>query len=608
MMCTIYKNIFDNTPHYVDVSKLLERIRTGRSEVLVKEIRTQLDKERANKLKANLPSICFSGQFKERKDNALIKHSGLICLDFDNVAPNRRGQLMLNVFIFALWVSPSGKGLKALVKIKHPEKHRQHFEALRVEFPDVDKSGINESRVCYESSDPSIYVNKDAVVWGNTKEEAIVQHVAPKATQSEVFEKVVKWLSNKGDAFRTGERNLFIFKLASACCRFGISESESSSLCRIAFSADNSFTDNEMKRTVKSAYITNASSFATAEFTNDRLTDKKTKYEITTKEISADIYNLEIRPKDVIFGEDVKREALDIYENGFNQVMGVGINSLDHIWKMKKSEISLLTGIGNYGKSTFLKWYIIVRVLKFEEKFAFFTPEDNPAQEFYHDLTEIYLGQDCTPSNFSKPSRELYERTYDLLAKSIFYIYPKEISPTPEYIKERFLELIIKEKIVGCIIDPFNQLTNDYGSTGGRTDKYLETFLSDCSRFAQVNNVYFLIIAHPKRLDKPKGENNYPEPDVFDIADGAMWNNKMDNILVYHRPRRGDDPKDPVATLSSKKIRRQKIVGKLDTVAMVHDWKKRRFIFEGKDIIAELLNDPNEKKIEFEDDGSGLPF
>ena len=149
--------------------------------------------------------------------------------------------------------------------------------------------------------------------------------------------------------------------------------------------------------------------------------------------------------------------------------------------------------------------------------------------------------------------------------------------------------MIIKEKIDGCIIDPFNQLTNDYNSHGGRSDKYLEFLLSDFSRFSQNNQVLFLIVAHPKMMRKEKDNPNYPEPDVFDIADGAMWNNKMDNILIYHRPDRGENPESPLCTFSSKKIRRQKIVGKLGTINFELSRTVRRYIFNGRDYMQEVL-------------------
>jgi hypothetical protein len=234
-----------------------------------------------------------------------------------------------------------------------------------------------------------------------------------------------------------------------------------------------------------------------------------------------------------------------------------------------------------------------MRILLHKEKFALFAPEDNPAEEFYHDMVEIILGMDCTPRNINRPSENVYSDTYDFISKHLFYVYPKEIAPSPDYIKERFLELIIKEKISGCIIDPFNQMSNDYNSSGGRTDKYLETFLSDCSRFAQNNDVYFLIVAHPKLMKKDT-TGSYPCPDVFDVADGAMWNNKMDNILVYHRPDHQTNPNSNICELHTKKIRRQKTVGKKGLINFALDRQTRRFYFGGKDYLA-MLQKPKEE-------------
>lgn len=595
-MVTIFKNIYDKQPYYITVDAALDRIKTGRSMQQISEIRKQLSKDRADKLKSNLPAVCFSGKFTERKDECLQEHSGYIVLDFDNVEDLRSLQtdVISQKFVYACWVSPRGNGLKALVKIADGKKHREHFAAIQEIFPQVDNSGKNESRVCYESFDPEIYINTNAEAFRKTKKVETIKVAEALTANKEIFDKILVWLTNKGDAFVTGERNIFIFKLASACCRFGINEHEASSLIGAEFvSRDNSFANSESERTIRSAYKANGSKFGSAVFDREILVEKTTKSEI---KIDPSIFDTEIRPKDVIFGEDVKHGALSIYDNGYESVESLGIPDLDDFFKSKRGEITLLSGIGNYGKSSFLNWYLVCRMVKFNEKFALFSPENNPAHEFYHDLVEILLGSDCTPFNKFRPKKSEYEAAYDFVSKHIFYVYPKEIAPTPEYIKERFLELIIKEKVDGCIIDPFNQLTNDYNSAGGRTDKYLETFLSDCTRFAQINSQYFFIVAHPKLMRKDT-DGNYPCPDVFDIADGAMWNNKMDNILIYHRPNHQKDPTSSVCELATKKIRRQKQVGKKGIIEFELYRPSRRFYFRGIDNLSKLIHD---RKLDFE--------
>ena len=590
-MVTIYSDIYSKKAYHRPIEFVLERIKNGISKDKVLEIRKQLDKERANTLKKNLPSVCFSGKFtNERTDSSIIEHSGFIVLDFDNIydVPNKRLELQSLAYCYACWISPSGNGLKMLVKIADGKKHLEHFHSLKKELPEIDDSGKNTSRVCYESWDDGIYINHEAKTYLKTYKTERIEIKERVEDSSEIFNNILKWLTNRGNAFVTGERNAFIFKLASACCRFGMSELSCQSNCDITFlNQDSSFSQSECHAAIKSAFRANSQLAGSAAFEKDVLVDKITRSEVK-EEINLDIYNEDIRPKDVIYGEDVKERAINIFRNGYESVESTGIPELDYYFKFKRGEITLLSGIGNYGKSTMLKYLLLMKAIISGNRFAFFTPEDNPAEEFYHDMTEIYLGCDCTTLNPNQPSEKTYKEAYDWISKHIFYIYPKDISPTPEYIKERFLELIIKEKVDGCVIDPFNQMANDYSKVG-RSDKYLETFLADCTRFAQSNNIYFVIVAHPHKLRKEQGEKNYPCPDVFEIADGAMWNNKMDNILIYHRPNHQTEPDSQDCELHTKKIRRQKTVGKKGILEFELNRRKRRYFFNGKDYMADYI-------------------
>jgi hypothetical protein len=610
-MITIFKNIFSKEPHFITVEKAIERIKLGASKQLVLDIRLALDKEKANKLKLNLPSICFSGKFgQDRKDEQLIEHSGFIVLDFDDISDLRDKQIEIisNKFVYACWVSPSGSGLKALVKIADVKKHREHFQSLQDIFPEIDRSGINVSRVCYESFDPDIYVNKDAEVFTKAKKiEKIVVSEIENLDDSENFRRILKWLTNKNDAFVTGERNTYIFKLASACCRFGIGEESALGLISTEYTVSNDFTMSEMRSAVKSGYRANKNNFGTASIQKEKLVSKTTNYEIDVKKEFTEEVGESYRVEDVVYGIDVKDRALYINQKGFDKVLGLGISQIDYLFKPKRGEITLLTGIGNYGKTAWQKAQLLMRMVMFGEKVATFSPEDVPAEEYFHDYVEMLLGCECTPYNPNRPSDDIYEAAYDFVSKHIFYISAEMLSPTPQYIKEKFLELIVQEKVDFCCIDPFNQMTNDYKGYGGRTDKYLETLLADFSRFARKNDVYFWIIAHPKLMERDR-TGNYKCPDVFDVNDGAMWSNKMDNILVYHRPFAQTDPNNPLAEFHSKKIKK-KSVGRKGFMMLDYVWERRRFFIEGRDILQELLNT---KKMDFwkrtEASQSWLPY
>jgi twinkle protein len=592
---SIYKDFNDLQGHQVSILGALERIRTGKSKALVEKAREAKTKKEADELKKKLPAVCFSGTFSKRKDSELLEHSGYIVLDFDNVADmaQKRNELCSVGYITAVWVSPSGKGLKALVQIEWKTKHKEHFDSLMAEMPDIDKTGRNVSRLCFESYDPELYYNPNAEIYTKLPVKKADRRLPQQTTtetindDDKIFQNLLTWMTSKGDAFREGERNHFVFKLAASCCRFGMMEEACYNLMMMHVTPDSSFSQKECRQAIRSAYRANMNQWNTAEFTKDQLVSKINHKEVEIVITAEDAEN--IAAEDVIYAEEVMEQASEIYLKGYQAAMPLGVPLLDKHFKRVKGELTIVSGIGNYGKSSFMKWEMIFRMVKFGEKVAIFTPEELPAEQFYHDLVEIYFGKDCTPSNYNRPSYDAYMKVYKMIGEHIFMVYPKNVSPTPDYVKEVFLSMIIKHGVDRVIIDPFNQMANDYTKGGGRSDKYLETFLSDCTRFARKNNVYFDIVVHPHKMRKGD-DGNYPCPEVFDLADGAMWNNKADNIIIYHRPLAQTAPESPLCEFHSKKIRRQKIVGIKGFFDFELVRSTRRFTFEGVDYLQQAID------------------
>ena len=121
---TIFQNIRETeTPFFKDVTYILQRIKEGKNQELVKKIRAEKDKTKRNELKKNLPAICFSGKFNKRSDSSIVEHSGLICLDFDGYEKKKnlledKENFQNNKFVFSVFVSPSGNGLKVFLHQK----------------------------------------------------------------------------------------------------------------------------------------------------------------------------------------------------------------------------------------------------------------------------------------------------------------------------------------------------------------------------------------------------------------------------------------------------------------------------------------------------------
>ena len=264
---TIFKNIKETaTPFYRDVHTILNRIKEGATKELVKKIRLEKRKPERNELKKQLPAICFSGTFNKRTDSSLIKHSGLICLDFDGYTKQKellqdKQTLSENKYVFSVFISPSGNGLKVLVKIPaDAENHINYFNSLDKYFdsPFFDKATKNLSRVCYESYDPLIHINENSSIWDSIEEpeynEVIVHKdppTIPITDENKIVEILTKWWMKKYPMV-DGQRNHNTYILAAAFNDYGINKSLASYV--MSQYANEDFTLSEIQRTIDSAY------------------------------------------------------------------------------------------------------------------------------------------------------------------------------------------------------------------------------------------------------------------------------------------------------------------------------------------------------------------
>lgn len=264
---TVFKNIKEtSTPFYRDVSVIFERIREGKSKDLVKSIRTEKDKTTRNKMKQELPSICFSGKFNKRADNSLLEHSGLICLDFDGYPSKKemiseKDSLSKDRYVYSVFVSPSGDGLKVIVKIpKDIDNHINYFNSLEKHFNSqhFDKTSKNVSRVCYESYDPMIYINEGSKEWDKIEEQEYKEvdkfsssQTIPITNENKIVDILMKWWT-KRYGLVDGERNNNVYILAAAFNDYGVTKSLAEYVMSQFEAKD--FPMSEIQTTINSAY------------------------------------------------------------------------------------------------------------------------------------------------------------------------------------------------------------------------------------------------------------------------------------------------------------------------------------------------------------------
>lgn len=299
MIVTIFKDLSKtNTPFYRSIDIILDRIKTGTSKELIAAISAESDKKKRNELKAKLPAICFSGTFSKRNDNSLLEHSGLICLDFDNYTNAVEfaadvEKYRADKYTFSLFISPSANGFKMLVKIPpDADNHKNYFDALAEYYDNThfDVTSKNVSRICFESYDENIYINKNSEIWTEKKEHQTFSYIDKEpliklSNENEIINRLYKWFQ-KSYSFETGHRNANMFILAASFSDYGINKVEAVRFCSQFAQPD--FTYNEIERTVSSAYAKGAASFGMKYF-EDNESLKFIKREIKAGKSAAEI-------------------------------------------------------------------------------------------------------------------------------------------------------------------------------------------------------------------------------------------------------------------------------------------------------------------------------
>lgn len=244
MIVSCFKDAFTSeSPINLPIDNVLGLIKSGKWKDKVERLRG-LSVEEYKKQKLFLPAVTFSGIFNQRLDKQVAEYSRIMIIDIDNL----ESELLINLssllkddeYTYAMFISPSGNGLKVLFKLTNdnPDRHKAYFSAIQKHFEEnyavsIDKSGKNISRLCFVSYDPDLYINH------NSKEfdcPGIVERFPQKQYRKteelknadpnqidplEALRICSKWI-DKHYSYVEGERNTYLHALCCSMNRVGV--------------------------------------------------------------------------------------------------------------------------------------------------------------------------------------------------------------------------------------------------------------------------------------------------------------------------------------------------------------------------------------------------
>jgi len=278
--------------------------------------------------------------------------------------------------------------------------------------------------------------------------------------------------------------------------------------------------------------------------------------------------------------DDSFGSMLQGFRNGLERGETTYIDDVDQAWKWRKGEVNVWTGYQNEGKSLFLNQLSLIKAYFDKDKFAVFSPENMPMDDFYNDLIEMLVGKTSDKFYGALQMSELeYLNASSFINKHFFLIYP-DFDFKLETIFEKVKFLVRKQGIEHLIIDPYN--TIEHLMRGGeREDLYISRFMATLKRFAVENNISIHLVAHQNTArPNDKDGGRYHKPNLNNIKGGGTFADKADNVLFIWRPNRALDFRCTQVVFGSQKIKKQKLVARpceVDNISF--EFKANRYLF-----------------------------
>ena len=477
--------------------------------------------------KKELPIVLWSGEFLGRKDSALDNHSGLIVLDFDHIdVDGSKTILATDQYIYACWISPSGEGLKALVQVSNPESHRDHFRSLQAYFDneyglEVDPSGINESRACFDSYDPEIVVNKSAKVFGQVLSERALNQKAVFSEENYTDYNKLAVVSSMIRKAEDGEKHSALLKSAILCGGYiAAGRMEEDEAIRIL--------EREiLKRNVDSV-----------ESTRQTIRDGIEKGKgMPIREVidSENKVKLEMMINDgdmsFISSDDEDFRWIQDYAAGKIAIgLETGDARLDNYFRYKP-ELVIMNGHSSVGKTTMALYMIVNSAVRHNWKWIIYSAENRTAS------IKMKLMQFATGLPLNDMRQEEIKMAYKWVNEHF-----RIVSNNQNYSYTDLMifgeKLIRQQEYQGYFIDPYNALKIQMSSNSAiSTHEYHYEAASELLTFSNKNKMAVWLNTHSvTEAQRIKGPDGLPmAPYAESTEGGGKFINRSDCFLTFHR-------------------------------------------------------------------------
>lgn len=219
-----------------------------------------------------------------------------------------------------------------------------------------------------------------------------------------------------------------------------------------------------------------------------------------------------------------------IFEHGLQKGVTIGHANFDRLCSFETKRLCVVTGIPGSGKSEFIDEIAELLNIRYDWKFAYFSPENAPLSYHASKLIEKFTGKRFSKNTLNHVE---YVQVKQHLENNFFFISPEDNFKVDNILLKA--EALVRRKgIKAVVIDPYNRLESQQGNRN--ETQYISEVLDKLTTFAQRHDVLVILMAHPTKLKKDK-DGAFEAPSLYDISGSANFYNKADFGIVVHRDR-----------------------------------------------------------------------
>jgi twinkle protein len=210
---------------------------------------------------------------------------------------------------------------------------------------------------------------------------------------------------------------------------------------------------------------------------------------------------------------------------------------LDDKYRVSPSEVTVITGVPNMGKSEWMDALMINMVQDHMWKFGIFSAENFPVKHHLLKLVGKFTGKAFWGDD--RLDEDTARTSMSILDDHIKFIGTQETDITIESILEQAKVLNYRYGLNGLIIDPWNTVEHKFRQGENETN-YVSRVLASLNSFAKLYEIHIWVVAHPRKMENDN--NRKPVvPSPYDISGSANWFNKSDNAITIHRHKDEDE-------------------------------------------------------------------